>query len=143
MRLKFGDKCPAYSDATCGPCKYGDICKRCQGCKSRYIDGVECGYSPTPTTVPKYKEGQYLYKFFHMDSYHKAKVRALRWRKFEWEYVFGRERTWYSEREVYETQKEIDEVVINRRAKLLLQNLQDYSERYHIPLDVVRQKLLE
>ena len=142
-RLKFGDKCPAYDSVTCGPNKYRDYCEDCLGCKARFIDGVECGYSPTPTTVPKYKEGKYLYKFFHLDSYEKAKVRALRWRMFEWEYVFGRERTWYGEHEVYETQKEIDEVVINRNAQRLLQNLQDYSEKYHIPLEVVKRKMLE
>lgn len=79
MRLKFGDQCPAYSLIKCGKDNYGiDHCINCKGCKTRFIDGVECIYSPTPTTVPKYKEGQELYKFFHLDSYHKMKVRALK-----------------------------------------------------------------
>lgn len=145
MRLKFGDRCPAHSQCVCGGNENNiDHCKYCKGCKVRFIDGVECTYSPTPTTVPKYKEGQELYKFFHLDSYHKVKVRKSQWDgRFEWEYVFGKERTWYGEHEVYETQKEIDEIVINRNAQRLLQNLQEYSERYHIPLEVVRRKMLK
>lgn len=145
MRLHFGDQCPAYSLCICGVNENNiDHCINCKGCKARFIDGVECTYSPTPTTVPKYKEGQELYKFFHLDSYHKMKVRALRWNgRFEWEYVFGRERTWYDESEVFATRREIEEFVIQKRARQLINDLMDYSKRYHIPLENLKQKLIQ
>ena len=143
MRLKYGDQCPAFDCWTCSNEKYNH-CQYCDGCKARFIDGVECGYSPKPNCVPKFKEGQEVYRFFHLDSYNKAVIRKVEWDgRFQWEYTMQRERTPYKENHIFASQKEIDTYIIEKHAKGLMEELMNFSKRYHIPLENLKQKLIE
>ena len=145
MIVEYGTQCPAYDCWTCGTDRYGiDHCNYCDGCKAHLAVGVECGYSQKPNCVPKFKVGQKVYRFFHLDSYNQAVIRKVEWDgKFQWEYTFQRERTPYPENRVFATRQEIDTYVIEKHARRLLKELQEYAEEYHIPLENLKKKMIE
>ena len=146
MRLKHGDKCPAYEHWVCGPQPLSHLnhCASCRGCKSLFIDGCECGYSPKPNCIPKFKVGQKVYRFFHMDSYNIATIRKIEWDgRFEWQYFMARERTPYAESELFTLEKEIEMYVITKHARRLMNELQEYSQRYKIPIEQVKRLLID
>ncbi len=143
MKIEYGAQCPAYESYTCSNDRYND-CQYCDGCKVRYVDGVECGYSPKPNCVPKFKVGQKVYRFFHLDSYNQAVIRKVEWDgRFQWEYTMQRERTPYKENHIFATQREIDTYIIEKHAKGLMKELMNFSEQYHIPIESLKQKLIE
>jgi len=149
MRLYFGDKCPAYEHRICVQTSISEdysynYCNSCEGCKAHFIDGVECGYSPKPNCVPKFKEGQEVYRFFHLDLYNKAKIRKIEWDGyFQWQYTMARERTPYKEDEIFATKQEIDTYVINKHVEELKNELLQFSKEYRIPIESLKRKLIE
>lgn len=143
MKIEYGAQCPAYESYICSNDRYNP-CQYCKGCKVRYVDGVECGYSPKPNCVPKFKVGQKVYRFFHLDSYEQAVIRKVEWDgKFQWCYTMQRERKSIPESLVFATRQDIDTYVIENHARDLLKKLQKYAEDYHIPLESLKQKMIE
>lgn len=138
---KYGGQCPAYD---CWKVKgdEGYTCKYCDGCVSMDDGGVECSYSPKPTTIPKYKKGDVLYKCFHHECYEQSEVREVKYDgKFQWLYTFERERYPYKEREVFKTEKEVEEYLLKKHFYSLYEEMVKYKEKYKV-LPSIDAKLL-
>lgn len=138
---KYGEKCPAYDSWSVDGNK-GYNCKYCDGFISMDDDGVECSYSPKPTTIPKYKKGDVLWKCYCHESYEMAEVRKVEYDgKFQWTYTFGRERHSYKEKDVFKTSRDVDEYLLRKHFGSLYKEMIEYKEKYKV-LPSIDTKLL-
>jgi len=139
---KYGEKCPAYDCWNVEGDK-GYTCKGCDGCVSMDDAGVECSYSPIPTTIPKYKIGDVLWRSFYCDCYNQAEVRKVEYDgKFQWMYTFKRERISRKEKNVFKTRQEVDEYLLKKHFKELLDEIVEYKQM-HMSLPNFYTKLLD
>lgn len=129
---KYGGQCPAY-DCWKVEGDEGITCKYCDGCVSMDDVGVECSYSPKPTTIPKYKKGDVLWKCFLHEYYEKAEVRKVEYDgKFQWTYTFRRERHSYKEKDVFKTSRDVEEYLLRKHFDSLYKEMIKYKEKYKV-----------
>lgn len=132
MTVEYGQQCPAYD---CWLADDENHCPYCRGCKGRYANGVECGYSVIPTSEPKFKIGQEVHYLGNPDFH--GKITRMEWDNiFEWRYYLYRERNGHYERDVFATRKERDLARLKEDAQALMKKAEHFSEVYKIPINI-------
>ena len=136
MLVELGKQCPALERWIVGE---SCTCEYCEGCLGVFANGVDCGYSKIPTSEPKFKVGDIVYAHPGLQY----KIRKVEWDgKFKWVYLFTRERTPHSERNIFATRREYRENEIMRQADKLKKLLDSYRENYGLPAVEKLKKLL-
>lgn len=139
MTLEYRAQCPAYSDPPRRERLVSEEnCRYCGGCGGIFINGVECLFSEAPTGAPKYEIGE--------KAYYKGLPYVIRkryWDKWEWKYIFARERTPHSETWLFRTRREYEEAEIREEAKSLRGKIETYCEKYKIPIAKAQELLLK
>lgn len=139
MLREIGTPCPAY---TFGDNKVGDdICFRCDGCKGVFVNGVDCGFSRTPTSEPKFKVGQEIFWLGFPDFY--GIVKRIEWDgRFQWHYYCLRERNGHDEQNCFASRRECELARLKRDAKALQRKANSFADRYGLSLEEVNGLLL-
>ena len=140
MQVFFGAKCPFYEENT-----DAERCGRCRMCERLYVDSSECLYSKVPTSEPKYAIGQTVYYDISVGfcSIYHGKIRKVEWDgRYQWESTFVRERTPHGEDTLFPTQQEAKLDAIKSLGRTLMNEIQNYSEKYKVPIGEVKEKLL-
>ena len=138
MLLGFGEKCPYIDNWTV---EHGDgtrSCDYCKGCRGIYANGIDCGYSVTPTSEPKFGIGQRVW--YRCLPY---EIRKRTWRNFNWEYIFKRERTPHDEDELFLCLRDCEIYGIKQNIKHVQRQINSFCKRYGIPWEEGKRLLID
>lgn len=138
MLVEFGRKCPAFDKYIASVDKDSVSCPYCRGNRGVYANGVDCGFSATPTTEPKFKVGDKVY--FRCLLY---SIRKVYWDgRFEWLYIFARERTPRRQDELFLSLQECEKHEAIKAFTNGLREMKRYCKKYNLPMGPEINKLL-